>query len=103
MSCRGTWDRLPSLSTGVTYEIDLSTKNANKLRAAFELLDRTRTASQGTAPKLDRSLVGLRDRNMGLGQIAGLRLACVVLRLDAVERIEGSITMPIATPQQYRQ
>ena len=29
---------------GVTYEIDLSTKNANKLRAAFEAPDRSRTA-----------------------------------------------------------
>jgi hypothetical protein len=39
---------------GVTYEIDLSTKNANKLRAAFEPWIEAGRARRGTAPKLDR-------------------------------------------------
>src|SRR4029077_13931884 len=39
---------------GVTYEIDLSTKEWQQTPRGVRALDRSRTARRGTAPKLDR-------------------------------------------------
>ena len=49
---------------GVTYEIDLTTKECQHTPRGVRALDRSRTARRGTAPKLDRQRKQDSDRAM---------------------------------------